>query len=459
MSDAVRRRALLRIVIAAVAAIDLLSLAHYIQLARADASPGAFAGLLSQTPITVAIAALGTAAAICFARGPGRIASGGTTLVALALLSSVHAQLFGSPWRHLYYSGLCLAGWIAGQVVARRRGAPADESYARTGALALLGAAYLNAGMSKVVFGSTDWATNLPIQATIIGQDGLVPGGILAAYRLVVVQTPALAAALSLLTVAFELAGPLMLVGRRAQWLIAGGLLAMHVNILLLTGEILYWEAMLLLAVFALVPDDVATATPTEAPVGGTLFVPGVVFLAAAAALAIGHQAVRFRQRHDQTAQVPAPPAAPRPPLRQIGPFVVGATLVDDWSIDRLEIGERGFTITLRGGAGNARFDVTCAPSEHRSPFDVGAAHIFYSNDVSLRSLQGAGKALRETVRRAAGPDEVCDAIATWCTEAVAETQLSASPKRLIRASTHCGTTLSAAAARQERFGPGHPTS
>jgi len=102
------------------------------------------------------------------------------------------------------------------------------------------------------------------------------------------------------------------------------------------------------------------------------------------------------------------------PALRQIGPFVVGATLIDDWSIDRLTIGERGFTITLRGGAGNARFEVTCA-SEHRSPFDLGAAHIFYPNDVSFDSLEEAGKALRETVRRAAREDEVCDAIAAWC--------------------------------------------
>jgi hypothetical protein len=45
VSEAVRHRALLRIVIAAVAAIDLLSLARYIHVARAGASPGAFAGL------------------------------------------------------------------------------------------------------------------------------------------------------------------------------------------------------------------------------------------------------------------------------------------------------------------------------------------------------------------------------------------------------------------------------
>ena len=359
---------------------------------------------------------------ISFARGRGRTASGATALVALALLSSVHAQIFGSPWRHLYYSGLCLAGWVAGVVVERRRGAPADESYARTGALALLSAAYLNAGISKVVFGGADWATNVPIQAAIIGQDGLVPGGILAAYRLLVVQTPSLAAALSLLTVAFELAGPLMLVGRRTRWLVAGGLFAMHLNILLLTGEILYWEAMLFLAVFAVVPDDeeVAAPTPTGRPLGGTLFVPAVVLLVVASALGIRHQAVRFRQRYHQTAEVAAPPvtpppATPLPPLRQIGPFVVGAALVDDWSIDRLTIGERGLTVTLRGGAGNARFEITCAASEYSSPFDLGAAHIFYPNDVSFDSLEGAGKALRETVRRAAGEVEVCDAIAGWC--------------------------------------------
>ena len=316
MSEAARdREPLLRIVIAAVAALDLLSLALFIRMARAGAAPGGFAGLLSQTPIAAAVAALGIAAAISFARGRGRIASGATALVALALLSSVHAQLFGSPWRHLYYSGLCLAGWIAGLGVARYRGAPANESYARTGAVALLGAAYLNAGISKVVFGAADWATSVPMQAVIIGQDGLVPGGVLATYRALIVETPLLATAFSLLTIVLELAGPLMLVGWRTRSLVAGGLFAMHVNILLLTGEILYWEAMLFLAVFAVVPDDdeVAAATPTGGPVGGTLFVPAVVLLVVALALGIGHQAVRFRQRYHQAAKVAAPAAAATP--------------------------------------------------------------------------------------------------------------------------------------------------
>jgi len=119
-------------------------------------------------------------------------------------------------------------------------------------------------------------------------------------------------------------------------------------------------------------------------------------------------------------AEVAAPPptTTPPPPLRQIGPFVVGARLVDDWSIDGLTIDEHGFTVTLRGGAGSARLGVTCAPLGHETPFDLGPAHIFYFNDVPFDSIASAGTALRESVRRAAGEVEVCKAIAAWCAAA-----------------------------------------
>src|SRR2546429_612054 len=84
------------------------------------------------------------AGALAFARGAGRLVAGLVPFIALMLLSSVHARLFGSPWRHLYYSGLCLFGWLMGLMVSRVGGRPSDESYARIGSLALLGAAYLN---------------------------------------------------------------------------------------------------------------------------------------------------------------------------------------------------------------------------------------------------------------------------------------------------------------------------
>ena len=68
---------------------------------------------------------------------------------------------------------------------------PKDESYARIGSMALLGAAYLNAGISKLVYGGTTWMFGIPIQGAIIGQDGLVADSITSAYRSWVVATPA----------------------------------------------------------------------------------------------------------------------------------------------------------------------------------------------------------------------------------------------------------------------------
>jgi len=413
------RAPLLRAAVAAVAAIDLLSFVYFLRMARGaagEAAIGTFADLLSRTPIAFAVAAAGVVAAISFARVPGRIAAGAIALGALALLSTAHAQLFGSPWRHLYYSGLCLAGWLAGLLAARRH-APGDESYARTGALALLGAAYLNAGISKLVFGGGDWATSVPIQAAIIGQDGLVSGGLLHAYRILVVETPSLAAALSVATVVFELAGPFMIAGRRLQLLVAGGLIAMHFNILLLTGEILYWEAMLFLGLFALAPDDTAAGAktgPASRPFAGALFAPAAAVLVVLSALGISHQAARYRQLNHRSDSTDPALATPSQSLRAVGPFAIGAAMGDDWSIQRLEITERGFTITLRGTPGRARFELTCAPSEHASPFDLGAAHIFYSNDVPFAALTGAGNALRDVVRGAAADQDICAALEAW---------------------------------------------
>ena len=423
MSAAVpRRAALLRGAVAAVAAVDLLSLALFLGEARGRALTGGapigvFADTLSQLPVVLPVVAVGLAGALAFARAPGRIIAGFLPLVALSLLSAAHAQLFGSPWRHLFYSGLCLAGWLVGLLVVRRRGTPGDESYARTGALALLGAAYLNAGISKLVFGGGDWATSAPIQAVIIGQDGLIGAGMLHTYRTWVVMNPVVAAAFSVATVLFEVAAPLMLAGRRFRLAVAGGLFAMHFNILLLTSDILYWQAMLFLALFALAPDD-SSADRAAPPSTGVLSTRGFATLAAlligAAALGISHQAARFRQLDRPLVATGIAQPTPLPALQRLGPFAVGATLGEGWSIERLEPTERGFTVTLAGRPGRARFELSCAPSEHTSPFDLGPAHIFYSNDVPFAALAGAGNALRDVVRGAAADQDICAALETW---------------------------------------------
>ena len=427
-------RGVLRATIAVLVGADLLFLFFAIGAARAAALANGVAisaldDLLSGAIVSGAIVAVGIVAALGFGRRPGRLWEGLLALGTLMVLSTVHGHLFGTPWRHLFYSGLCLAGWLLGLAVSRHRGAPSDESYAYTGSLALLGAAYLSAGISKLVFGGLDWVSAVPIQAAVIGQDGLVGDTILSRYRAWVVTTPLVASFFSVATLGFELAGPLMLVGRRTRLVVALGLLAMHANIYLLT-PILYWESMVLVLMFGLSADvsSPETAVDRAMPILGQrrAFVAVAALLAVGAALAIDHQRRRWAQLHTLPASMPAPaPVAaapapiPTPPtLRQVGPFGVGQTLAGDWAIDALSLSDGGFVASLSGSPGRAAFEVTCAPSKHRSPFDIGAAHIFYSSDLDYRDLETVGFAVQARVRQAAGGDDVCDAVVSWRTEA-----------------------------------------
>ncbi len=418
-------RPLLRTVLATIVVVDLISFYFFLGDARtialAEGLPiDPFSELVSRALVRGGIILIGVASAVAFARRPGRLWEGTLALAGLILLSTAHAHLFGSPWRHLFYSGLCLLGWLLGLAVSRRGGAPRDESYARIGSIALLGAAYLNAGVSKLAYGGGDWISGTPIQAVILGQDGLVGDGIVSLYRSWVVATPWAAGLFSFATVGFELAGPLMLVGRRVRLLVTAGLLLMHANIYLLT-DILYWESMVFLVVFGLSWD--APTPETLRPVTATRshdrrLAGAAVVLATCALLAIVHQSRRFAHPEPASAAAsvsPEPPPIATPMLRQIGPFTLGQTVGQSWSVESFSISDGGFVAVLSGGPGRrAAFEVTCARTEHRSPFDLGAAHVFYSSDLDFPELEDVGREVQQQVRQAAAGHDICEQLATW---------------------------------------------
>ena len=433
------QRPILRAGLAAVVVADLIFFHFAVREARSAALERglAISGLveaLSHPLIVSAVVLAGVVAIVVFASAPARRRSGLVSLMALVFLSTVHAQLFGSPWRHLFYSGLCLAGWLVGLSVSRRNGELTDESYARVGSIALLGAAYFNAGVSKIAFGGLDWISGLPVQAAIVAQDGLVADSVVSAYRYWVVTTPAVAALFSILTVGFELAGPLMLIGRRVGVFVVLGLVAMHLNLYVLT-PILYWEPMVLLPLFGLSPDtrDLPYARSSMAPafLQGRAFVFAAVLLGVGAMIAIGHQAARFadarRVRPPESAarEVPpeVPPVAPAPPtgnqpaapsaLRNVGPFTVGQNVADSWSIDALIVTDEAVILELAGQPGRSRFELTCR-SQFRSPFDLGKAHILYSQHTEFSALEAAGWALRRQLEAAVQGSDVCDRLAEW---------------------------------------------
>jgi hypothetical protein len=320
-----------------------------------------------------------------------------------------------------------LTGWLIGLAARRHQGAPADESWARIGCTALLGATYFNSGISKVVYGGLTWISGLPVQYAIVAQSGMVTGDLASPYRSWLVATPVAASILSTATVAFELAGPLMLVGRRVRLCVALGLVGMHTNIYFLTTHILYWESMVLLLAVARSPDP---ASP-ESPARTTGFLAddrryrlAVAALAVCASFAIAHQAVRFARRGTDA---PNPPATALVPtvaaLRQVGPFTVGQTVAREWSIESLDLRENGLLLTLAGEPGRARFELTCSSSPS-SPFDVGDAHVlYYRQDMEFQKLEAAGRAVQEALRNATGGRDVCEHLRSWRT--AAETPLT----------------------------------
>ena len=105
---------------------------------------------------------------------------------------------------------------------------------------------------------------------------------------------------------------------------------------------------------------------------------------------------------------------APDPSIRRIGPFEIGQTLAREWTINALELSEEGIIVRLAGPHGGVAFEVTCASSPHRSPFDLAGAHIFYSSGLELRVFEAAGRAVRKTIPEAPGESDVCGRVRQW---------------------------------------------
>jgi hypothetical protein len=395
----------LRMALAAVILFDLGSLCIFLGDLEPIAGADAWSRTVATWPWRIGIAALGTVATVQFARRPGRVLAGVIALISLAILSTAHGRLFGSPWRHLFFSGVCLAGWLLGLVHGRRHGRPHDEAMARLGGLALLSAAYLNGGMSKLAFGGQEWLSGVAIQALVLGQDGLVAEGPLGPVRAWVVHTAAVPALLAWATTALELGAPLMLSQGPLRPVLALGLVAMHAAIYATTG-ILYPESMVLLVLFAVVSEPGVLPTETHESKG---FRWQVTALAVCAALAIVHQARRFREPQASMTQTHAIT------LERLGPFATGQRLARDWSIEGLEVGDRRFTLALASHLGRVRFDFTCDP-QTASPFDLGGGHLSYRTNPPLpfAEIEPLGQALRQVVSAAIAQDDVCPTWAHW---------------------------------------------
>ncbi len=410
----------LRIGLSSVVALDVVGYFFFVDDARTRAqATGASWGFLtewmSSTPGRGLLLLVGLSSVVAFAWRPGRLRAGALALGVLVLLSSAHTQLFGSPWRHLFFSGLCLLGWLAGLVLARIDDRPDDESYAATGTRALLGSAYLSAALSKLLYGGTGWADGTTIQASVINQTGLVADTWLDAYRSWVAFSPTIAVAAAVGTMVVEAAGPALLGSKRIRALTAFGLWAMHFNIFLLTG-IMYWESMVLLVLFGLPfgePGERDPQAPRSALLDNRVFVPLVALLGITWVVSVGYQGARHHERQGPSQDARAPSSPPHTEVERIGPFGPGRGLAG-WSVSSLHVDEDALRLELEGAPGRAIFTLTCESSVPVGPFDLGDAHISYHGEVSFAELQAVGEALRQEIERAAEGRNVCEVWRAW---------------------------------------------
>lgn len=395
--------------LSAVVAFDLVAFLAFIPRAFERAAAANFelpwwVRIVAALPGRTAVVVAGLVATLAFARRRTPIISGALALLALALLSHTHAALNGAPWRHLYYSGIGLLGWLAGLAFARARDLPDAQRYAGVVATALLGAAYFSAGLSKLLFGGIEWLAGETLRHAVVAQDGLIGAGLLHDLRLAVVNTPAIAAALATATVGFELGGLIFLVGPRTRALVGAGLVLMHLSIFVLTG-IAYVESIAVLLIFAWPhpppPDPPAIGSPS----------PRATVLAA---LVLGLFAVAAIARQGLDAAVTASPDhVVAAPTRSLGPFALDDEIAG-FRVVELAAGDDAATVFLARGADRLGFDLTCRPDGHAGPFDRPPLHVYYrETTLPFADLAPAGEAVRDLALAAGDPD-VCAALTRW---------------------------------------------
>jgi hypothetical protein len=268
-----RYHAFLRWVLGILVALEMFQFSDDIPAARQFNRGSGFAdGLMDivSRPIPVWVICLaGALAGFLFALKPGRIRSGVVALLALVYLSSIHGVLFGSPQRDKFFVGLVLLGWLGGLVYGRKEKGEIRESYAYVGGVALLGAAYVCSGLSKLVYGGIEWLTGVSVRTMVVAQTGLVETlPILGLIRDTIVGYWWVAALVAIATIAAELGGVFFVFSRRSRVVAAFTLICMHLVIYVFTGIGYVASVVLLLTFVLLSPIHVEEASADGAPPG-----------------------------------------------------------------------------------------------------------------------------------------------------------------------------------------------
>ena len=367
----------LRIGLAAVAVLSAVSL--LVELAgsihatgRSDA-PTWLVSIAESSGLRTMLGLVVAAGAGLLARGR-RVLLGGLLVVgALGLLAEARAARFGGPFRADFFSGLAVLGWTLGYVFGTGKRA-ARERWAELGAVSLLAAAYVSAGLGKLLGAGPAWAEADTLRAVILSHAEVADQGWARPGVSWVVDHPGLARAFGIATLVVQLGAVVLVLGRRWRAVAGVGLIGFHAGVFWLTG-IGYWPPVLLVGLLAFpwtrVRGRVAVGEPIERPRWIVLGVSACLVMAAAW-LVPGRD---YTRSHHRAGGSPGS----RQPADRLGAIEVGDDLAGGWRVVAIDAEPERTRIVIadRGGKRAVVF-VSERANQPGSPYDTPAHHIVY---------------------------------------------------------------------------------
>lgn len=212
-----------RVVVATCALLACVGMCAEVLLLPPDARP---------TPwLALVLGGVGTGASVALLLDRQRLLAGWIALGAGGVLFEWIAAYTGRLLSELLLAATALGGWVVGASVARvaaerGRTGPVQDGLGREVALGALAAAWMLAGVSKLLDGGLSWVGPGTVWHVLYAHLDLdaSPGGPLGPLA----RSPALASATAAAVLGCELAAPLLVVQGRVRRAMAVGLAALH---------------------------------------------------------------------------------------------------------------------------------------------------------------------------------------------------------------------------------------